>query len=66
MGIFESLGLYESVVIVALFGLCIFAYNQEKRIKVQDRQFRTLLSRLNELTNRDVDDFSSNIVEDDL
>jgi len=36
-----------------------FAFNQEKRIKVQDRRFRMLLARLNQLAGREVDDFRS-------
>ena len=58
---FEALPIKDAILFGALFGLVIFAYNQEKRMKVQDRQFRMLLSRLNELTGREVDDFSSQL-----
>jgi hypothetical protein len=56
---FEALSLFDSMVLGGIFGLVVFAYNQEKRVKLQDKQYRTLLARLNELTGREPDDFSS-------
>ena len=60
----EALGWYDFLVLGALGVLIYFAFNQEKRMKVQDRQFRMLLSRLNQLTGREINDYSSEL--DDL
>ena len=60
---FQGLSLYDSLVFGALIVLVFYVFNQEKRMKVQDRQFRTLLSRLNELTNREDDDYSCSLDE---
>lgn len=48
-----------TVIFIIVLGLAYHAFEQEKRFKVQDRQFRSLLARLNELTGREQDDFSS-------
>lgn len=53
--------MFEGIVTVILITLFFNILKQEKRIKVQDRQFQMLLARLNELTGRNVDDFTSPI-----
>jgi hypothetical protein len=52
----------DVVIFLVLIG---YIWKQEQYIKVRDRQFRMMLARLNQLTNRGVDDFASPIDEMD-
>jgi hypothetical protein len=50
---------------LVFLGLITFELKINKIMKVRDRQFRILLARLNELSNRQIDDYSSKLNDEE-